>query len=473
MDPHPKAAEASYRLQLHGLIAATALLLLWAAFLNGFPLVFPDTGTYLRVAFDQAWPIDRSGFYGFAMKPFVLGLPGASGLWIWTAVQAAIIATALVLAVRHIAPQASAKLQFVCLAAVAILTSLPWHAGQLMPDAFTGPLLLLTWLACSRDPAAPHGSSLWYAIGAAGLLHVTHVGVVALAAAGTLLGLAFTGLPLRDLGRRALAALLAILFVLGTQVSVNGLLFGRWTVSPAGPAFLFARLNEDGLIPSWLDRHCGMDAPADLCGLRASLPRDSQKLLWSVEGPLHSRLWDPPQGTDPWPLIDMMSSANAGALAEDPVRFLGNAVRAGWDQFIHFQALDDECPEVCRSEDSALVDTIRDQRPELLPQLLASKQLQGTSPDALVRAVTTPIAALSLILLLPCLFLAWRRHDPTALSLLLAVGAALMANAAMAGALSDVHDRYQSRLVWLALFAMLALVLRWRHGISQAAARRS
>jgi hypothetical protein len=250
------------------------------------------------------------------------------------------------------------------------------------------------------------------------------------------------------------------------------LLFGRWTISPAGPAFLFARLNEDGLIPRWLERHCGRDAPAALCALRSSFPRDSQLLLWSDESPLHSVLWDPPSGKPDWALVNMMAEANAGALAEEPLRFLGNGSWAGWDQFVHFRALDDECPEVCGSEEAALIDAVRDHQPELLPSLRASTQLQGSSPDRLVRAVTTPIAAFSLILLLPFLFMAWRRKDPAALSMLLALAGALAANAALAGALSDVHDRYQSRIVWLALFAVLALTLRWR-SLSPAPAPRS
>jgi hypothetical protein len=171
-------------------------------------------------------------------------------------------------------------------------------------------------------------------------------------------------------------------------------------------------------------------------------------------------------------LVDMMSKANAGALSEEPLRFLGNAARAGWDQFIHFRAIDDECPEVCGREDAALIDSVRDNRPSLLPRLLASNQLRGTNPEGLVRTVTTPIAALGLILLLPLLLLAWKRRDAMALSLLLSIAGALAANAAMAGALSDVHDRYQSRLVWLSVFAALLLALRWR-SLSQAPEHRS
>jgi hypothetical protein len=98
--------------------------------------------------------------------------------------------------------------------------------------------------------------------------------------------------------------------------------------------------------------------------------------------------------------------------------------------------------------------------------------LRGEIPDQLVRAVTTPVTALSLLLVPLFLFVAGRKRDPPALSLLLALVSALAANAAMAGALSDVHDRYQSRIVWLALFALLGLALRWRSFSEAPAPRR-
>jgi hypothetical protein len=168
----------------------------------------------------------------------------------------------------------------------------------------------------------------------------------------------------------------------------------------------------------------------------------------------------------------MMRQANAGALWDEPGRFLSSSAAAAWKQFIHFEALDDECPEVCGSEEAALLDAVRDHRPGLLPQLQGSRQLRGEIPHRLVRAVTTPVAALSLLLVPLFLFVAWRKRDPPALSLLLALVSALAANAAMAGALSDVHDRYQSRIVWLALFALLGLALRWRSFSEAPAPRR-
>ncbi|MBN9562714.1 MAG: hypothetical protein J0H14_18610 [Alphaproteobacteria bacterium] len=46
-----------------------ALLLLWPALLNGYPLVFADTGTYLSQAIDHSLGWDRPVFYSF----FLLG----------------------------------------------------------------------------------------------------------------------------------------------------------------------------------------------------------------------------------------------------------------------------------------------------------------------------------------------------------------------------------------------------------------
>jgi hypothetical protein len=70
------------------------------------------------------------------------------------------------------------------------------------------------------------------------------------------------------------------------------------------------------------------------------------------------------------------------------------------------------------------------------------------------------VTALALLALLPILFLARRRRDQELAALVGAVIAALLVNAALAGALSDVHDRYQSRLAWLAVLVAAIAVYR-------------
>ena len=70
-------------------------------------------------------------------------------------------------------------------------------------------------------------------------------------------------------------------------------------------------------------------------------------------------------------------------------------------------------------------------------------------------------AVAGLLLLLPLLAVAIRRRDVLAQSLLSATIVGLLSNAAVAGALSHVDNRYQSRVVWIAPFVALLIAARW------------
>ena len=58
------------------------------------------------------------------------------------------------------------------------------------------------------------------------------------------------------------------------------------------------------------------------------------------------------------------------------------------------------------------------------------------------------------------LVVAWRRRDRTTTGLALLVAAAILGNAFVCGALSNPHDRYQNRVVWLALFTAVVGAVR-------------
>ena len=437
---------------------AIALLMLAPAIANGFPLIFPDTVAYLGVAYGDSWTLDRAGFYGLALKPILTVAPPVAGLWMAIAIQSLAIAAVLMLAVRKIAPNLSPAWAFAAIVAIAFTTALPWHAAQLMPDALTGVLVLTVWLAASRNVGAAGTPLLWLGAGMLALVHYTHLGLLLAVAGATLIALAVSGVAWRDLAARGVAALLVTAAVASAHVAVNGAYFGRWTVSPMANMFLFARLNEDELVPRWLDRHCGRDAPAPLCAIRMDLPADSQVLLWGgPASPLTSRIHERIGQPDSWAWVDMLGVAARGSIRDEPLAFAASSAAGGARQLIQFQALDDECPDVCRKAMHGLVAF----RPALAQPLYASRQLNGGLERQLVRSITTPIALIGQLLLIVMLVFAIRRRDPIAASLELAVLVALLANALMAGALSDVHDRYQCRLVWLAPFAALLLALRF------------
>ena len=438
-------------------VAATFLLLLPAMY-NRFPLIFPDTPTYLSVAYGEYWNVDRSGFYGLFFKPLLSWADPVAGLWIVVTVQALFIAAVLLLTIRRIWPTGPAVGALIVTLPIALLTTLPWHAGQLMPDAMTGILVLVIWLAASRDLRAPGTALLWLGAGILALVHYTHIGLMMAVTAAILVAGAWYGTARREIAGRAIVAALVLTAVAGSHVAANVTTFGRWSVSPMSSLFLFARLNEDGLVPRWLDRHCGRDAPIELCNLREQMPRDSQVMLWGgPKSPLTPHIHNRIGQAESWRWIEMLDHAVIGSIKEEPLAFLGFSVRAGARQFVSFAALDDECPDICRQ---SMIELAR-LRSELGPVANVSRQLRGEIPKESIQRVTSAPAIVGLLLLLPFFALAIRRRDPVGASLCSAILIALLANALMAGALSDVHDRYQSRLVWLAPYAVLALAARW------------
>ncbi len=440
------------------LFAGCVLLLMWAAIFNRFPLIFPDSGTYLGIAFAPEYAIDRSSAYGWFLKPFVSTLPNAAGLWLALTAQAVIIAGILFIAVNNVIPEASRPVGTAAILFTAVATSLPWHAGQFMPDAFTGPLVLVSWLAASRDSSDPGTPTLWLVATALAMTHYTHLVLLPITAAVTIAADACLGTGLRRCAKRAATALLASCLAALFLASANKTVLNRASVSPAGPLFLFARLNEDGLIAPWLASHCGRDAPAELCAIAPKLPRDSQQLLWGgANTPITTMIWHA-EPEERWRWIDQMAVANRGAIAAQPLRFLSSAAGGMASQLVAFQALDDECPVGCQDIHGGIAFTLNRDRPETVAQLHASRQVLDQNPKRLIRAITTPLAAVAMLLCPFAILICWRRRDRISVSLLVAVGTSVLANAAMAGALSDVHDRYQSRIVWL---VPMVLLLAW------------
>ena len=444
-------------------IAAVGVLaggLMLPAILNRFPLIFPDSGTYLGIAFGHEYAIDRSSLYGFALKPFVTLVPSLSGLWLAIAAQCLLLA-GLLWPVARLVTGTSRRAATV-LAIVLLLTSLGWHAAQFMPDAFTGAVVLLGWLCARRDPGASGAPTLWLAAIAAASTHYTHVAVLAVTILATLTAERLMGLDRRAFWRRCGAALAAITIVVLGQISLNAAILRRPQMAPLAPLFLFARLNADGLMTPWLRQHCATHPTESLCVIAPRLPTNSQTLLWSgAATPITEWVWHPDAPERRWQLIDEISAANRGAIGARPAIFLANSLSGAARQFVTFAPLDDECPQGCYNLDSGIGFTLAKFRPDASAALQGSRQVTDANPKALLRAVIVPVAALGVILLPFLGALAWRRRDPDALGLVLAIGAALIVNAVLAGALSDVHDRYQSRIVWLAPLLAMLLMARW------------
>ena len=89
--------------------------------------------------------------------------------------------------------------------------------------------------------------------------------------------------------------------------------------------------------------------------------------------------------------------------------------------------------------------------PSVVPAMQAARQQQGQISLRLINRIHIPIALLSLALLPVWIMLGLRRSAAADFGrLAMTVTVAVLINAAVCGGLSNPHDRYGARIIWLA-----------------------
>ncbi|MBM3541836.1 MAG: hypothetical protein FJX51_07300, partial [Alphaproteobacteria bacterium] len=150
---------------------AAAILYLWPAVLNGFPLVYWDTGGYLMAGVEDAYEPNRSIWYAWFLEH--AGLPSAWGVAI---AQALIAAAALGAAVRGFADTRAALIFALALGGA---TSLSWYTSWLMPDVFAGLALLAVVALAFGALSRPVRVGLTLLLAFAVAVHTSHLPMAA------------------------------------------------------------------------------------------------------------------------------------------------------------------------------------------------------------------------------------------------------------------------------------------------------
>ncbi len=450
----PGDAAAPVRLPASaGAIVLAALVLLWPAFWNVYPLVFSDTGTYLTQAIHRYLGWDRPVFYSLFLYPLHL----QQTLWPPIMAQAVLAAWLLHLLRRVLLPDASAWVLLPLVGLLAGLTALPFVASQLMPDVFTSLLVIAIALAVFT-PERLSPVEAWLLLPVTCFMIVAHQSHVLLAFALLLVLPAFR----RMLGAATTIAsgrswiwraVLPLPLACAALVSVNLIGHGRASLSPFGNVFLLARLIYDGPGLTALERNCPQSGWR-LCAALGHLPPNSDDFLWRADSPLAVL-----GGAK-------IVSAEAGAIILAAIRESPGAVLHGFcanavSQLSRFATGDGLRPwpdtvtpaivhDFPRAEAAAYA-AARQQRGDMpVPdQILDPEPEYSLLPApfvALHRAAAIAGLCGAVVVLVQGLR---RRHIAAgfaAASLL-----AVLANAAITGGLSGPHDRYQSRIVWLPL----------------------
>ena len=434
-------------------LAVGCLALLAPALWNGFALVFFDTGGYVGSVLEWRLIPGRSLFYGLFLWLTSLGW---TTFWGPVLVQALLVLWTLHL-VRRCQGLPAGPLALAGLATVlALCTGLSWYASQLMPDILVSLIVLALWLLGFRWSRLGWGERAGLAALAV-LAVLAHMSCLALA-----LGLVLVTVVVRLVGGRAgwsgevrvLPGVAVVLAGLLLMPTLHRALVGQGGMTPGGPVWVFGRLVQDGLAARWLDEHCPT-AGVRLCALRLRLPVTADEFLWAETSPFHDLGgWEGGAVPELRRLTRAVISAYPAAFAWYSLRFTAEQlVRvATGEDLDDYHAATRGVFAGLLTQTAPAYNNARQQRGGLGPQLFVP-----------LNRVHVPVALLATLALAGIAIAGLRDRRSGEGLLALFVLAALLGNACICGALSNPHDRYQSRLVWVGvLVTLLALETAWR-----------
>ena len=438
----------------------------WVYALNGFPLVFPDTGPYILSGLQLVAPWDRPIWYGLLLRGLrPVGLDGVALLQL----AAAIIAVRIAFApLDRLRPWATTLLMLI----LAGFTSLPWFGPFLIPDIFLPVTILALFGLLYGDVQGWRFVGLLAVLLVGVLVHTSHIliaiGIVAVCWMLGILAWIVPGLSIAFVSaltwRRSLAVAGILLTAITGSMAVNRVAFGRWTLSPGGHAFLIDRFMADGTLKRVLDRECGRRAFAD-CKVRGELPSPPNWYLWSGKSPFWTD-WQPdrvpghPHSGDLRRAEERSRQEDAVlirmSLRQDLLPHLIASIKATAKQMVMIRTGN----ELLMHERWPTVEAaLSAYEPGALPRFLASRQAHNRLPIDVSNRLN---AAFYAVCGLAAAVLLWRNRGIPATrsgALFSLVLLGTVVNAAVCGALSGPHDRYQSRLIWLLAACCVGMVM--------------
>ena len=444
-----------------------ALFIAWPAFYNGFPLVYPDTMTYIddgRLVAGAIFLHRFSEYYGMRSLTYSLGilpLHWNISLWPVVAVQCLLTAYILWLVVRSFQPRRTILPYLVLVVLLSLFTGMSWYSTLVMPDIL-GPLLYLSiyLLVFARDTLTrAERVTLYFISWFAITSHATHLLLAACMWVILALLLVVDRVDFRRRVRPVCEFAAIVALAVAAQLALEGYLHGKPSLNGDRPPFLTARVIADGPGRWYLEKHCG-ELKWVICNHVRNLPDDEDEFMWAEDG-----------------IYQNASDAETLRLRQEEIPFVLATLRAYpqaefsraaanfWGQLGSFGF-----------EDLGVSRWVLDDFAQTLPRArssyVKSRQARNALPLDLLTSIQFWAVIISLVVIVVFMALLWRRQATRVAGrsmsrfwgLSLVIISMVVANALVTGTLSMVDDRYECRVIWLVPLLAGMCVLDWRPG---------
>jgi len=431
----------------------------WPAIYNRYPLLYPDSITYIADGRPVARALFRhefSAYYGMRSFFYSLGiLPfyRIATLWAVVALQAVIAAWVLWLVARSIVPRRTQLWYLAIVAALSLITSVSWYASLIMPDILGPVLYLCIYLLVFADETLSPAERVivamiaWWAVAS----HATHLMVaIALCVFLAILWAIFqSGFMLNRLKAIGGVAIIIVLAAVA-QLGLHNYLYGEPSLNGDRPPFLMVRLIADGPGRWYLEQHCGEAkfARFAMCNHVRDLDESPDQFLWGEDG-----VWQNSSREEQKRILQEEVAFALATLRTYPRAVLARSAANFWNQLITFDLGFEANDWVGEEFDRAL--------PGQKSQYLRSRQVRDELPLVFFSTVEDCVAVVSLLVIVLLSVWFWRTRSSRLMGLAVVVVPALVVNALVTGTLSMVENRYQSRVIWLLPLLAALLVLDW------------
>lgn len=460
MDPARKETRRrSFRpIWRRGAVLAGALVMTWPALYNRFPLLYPDSMSYLedgplvaRALFLHKFQADYGG-RSFIYCLGILPLHWNVTAWPIVALNALLTAYLIWLVIRSILRQ-PVRDYLVLVVLLSLLTSLSWFASLIMPDIL-GPLayLCIYLLVFARETLSriEHWTVIviaWWTIAS----HITHL----MLAAGMCLLFALLLVLRRQLMQSRLRAVGEVVVIISlaavAHLALHDYLYGKPSLNGKRLPFLMARVIADGPGDWYLENHCGQ-VKLTICDYVDELPMDTDDFLWAPDG-----IWQRASEQTRARLRAEETPFVLATLRAYPREQLSRSAVNFWHQLTTFDlSLFHPDDWVTQEFDRVL--------PPARSRYMQSRQARDALPYQFFTSVQNWTVIASIVVIGVFTPRTWRHRPPLLAGLSLVIVSTVVANAFVTGILSMVENRFQSRVIWLLPLLAGILVLDWRDG---------
>ena len=433
----------SYYLFLTGAV----LSLLLPAFLNGYPLVYADTATYLDSGFTFGMPYDRPITYGIFLR-----LASLNGLSLWTVIVLPCLLLAWLIFRLYRLWYEETELAYVhaflTTLLLSILSGLSWTASQLMPDIFTPIMFLSALLLLIGTLKRSESILLYFLFFLSAAMHLSHLTFNVAFLVAVLIIRQIRPLSLKSSIRiRPLIILLVLALVAG--------LSGASSYSKSKHIFLMGAMVEHGIVQPYLDEYCGsMDY--QLCEYKDSLPELAWQFLWDPSSPLE-KLGGWRETKEEFNEIIRRTLSSPKYLA----LHLKASLKATASQLVKFKIGDGNGIFL---EGTQLYERMELFMPRELHAYETSRQNMGKlSISPWIHRIQQGFIVISLLSLMMIFLKSWQAYaDKQFLSIVILILLGVIIHAWICGTFANAIDRLGTKMIWLLALAPLLWTMKMK-----------